>query len=64
MKPAKTDEVLKSISSDPSSEKRSDDDDNYDDDNDDDNDIEEKVGNIKYSLFTYVRFSALICKFM
>lgn len=64
MKPAKTDEVLKSTLSDPSSEKRSDDDDNYDDDHDNDNDIEEKVGNIKYSLFIYDRLSALICKFM
>lgn len=37
MKPAKTDDVMKSTSSDPSSDKRSDDDD------DDDDDIEEKV---------------------
>lgn len=36
MKPAKTDDVMKSTSSDPSSDKRSDDD-------DDDDDIEEKV---------------------
>lgn len=40
MKPAKTDDVMKSTSSDPSSDKRSDDD---EDDDDDDDDIEEKV---------------------
>ncbi|TNM92483.1 hypothetical protein fugu_019495 [Takifugu bimaculatus] len=40
VKPAKTDDVIKSASSDPSSDKRSDDD---EDDDDDDDDIEEKV---------------------